>query len=283
MGTTDQKAIQQNRKTLKDYFRAGSQPTSAQFEQLIESTLNMLDDGFSCSRENGVEFSVKGDNDRLLSLFRKSQQMGDPDWAITCRNQDGNLSFVNAKDASHNNSTGSAGSQDKEILTLTNESMVGINNVDPAFQLDVKGTVRSDGRFGRTGQVSADGKPHPITGTLHGCHALEVVAGVGFKKTGRYGMIHAIAMNAFNPTGWLNLFGSPKKIRCSHSWYLSRADRIKLNWVAVKDDQDSHAYRLELKTLRDYGDDVQVRYSVTELWHYPFMDDTLTSTDQDKA
>ena len=52
MGAPDQNEIRQNRTTLKKYFSAGSQPTQTDFEQLIESTLNLLDDGFSCKREN---------------------------------------------------------------------------------------------------------------------------------------------------------------------------------------------------------------------------------------
>lgn len=273
MAAPDQNEIRQNRTTLKKYFSAGSQPTQTDFEQLIESTLNLLDDGFSCKRENGVQIAVTGTGGRLLSFFRTNPPINDPDWAVTCGKQDGSLNFIRTEDASTSNDPGPTARQDKQVLTLSNDSKVGINNAAPAFELDVKGTARFDGRFGRTGTVPADGRSYDITGPLQGCHALEVVAGVGLpgKKMGRYALLHAIAMNSFNPTGWLNLFGSPKRIRCTHSWYLSRADRIKLQWVAVEDGEP-HEYCLKLRTLRNYGPGINVRYSVTELWPYPEMD-----------
>jgi len=262
-----------NRKTLKNYFGMGALPTQSHLEDLVDSTLNIIEDGFSRSAANGVEISLVGEQSRLLSFFREAQ-LDHPDWAITCEAQSGNLNFVHA--GSQHSQDASTQSQDAEtqVLTLTDEGRVGINAPNPEFDLDVNGTVRSIGRFGQSGFVPADGQWHAVTAKLDGCHALEIVAGVGLagKKKGRYALLHAVAMNAFNPTGWLfNFLNAKKNIRCTHAWYLSRADRMKLRWVKA-DSALSHAYRLELKTARSYGDGTKVQYSIIELWPDWFME-----------
>jgi hypothetical protein len=281
-----------NRKTLKNYFALGALPTQSHFEDLVDSTLNIMEDGFSRSAANGIEISLVGEQSRLLSFFCDAQQMEKPDWSITCELQSGNLNFVQiagqtAEDASSSAQDKVDSDQETEnpLLTLTEEGRVGIKSTSPAFDLDVNGTIRSTGRFGRSGVVPADGEWHAITPKLDGCHALEIIAGVGLsgKKKGRYAFLHAIAMNTYNPTGWFfNFLNQKKKIRCTHAWYLSRADRMKLRWVKV-DAELSHAYQLELKTLTSYGDEINIQFSVTELWSDWSMENSQTDSGGSKT
>jgi len=151
-------------------------------------------------------------------------------------------------------------------MTFDGESHIGVNKTDPAHALDVDGVIAAHGRLGANPDnqktVAADGYWHNITGALSGCQAFEVMAGVGSKGTGRYALMNAIAMNTFNPRGWLfNIFNLKKKIKYQQAYYLARGNRIKLRWLS----EDKHYY-LQMRTVCAYGGDVRIRYYLTRLW-----------------
>jgi len=70
-----------NRSTLKRYFRKGALPSEDQFVDLIDSTLNTIDEGFDKTPENGFEISLLGDHPRLISFF-KTAAAKDAVWSI---------------------------------------------------------------------------------------------------------------------------------------------------------------------------------------------------------
>ena len=117
----------------------------------------------------------------------------------------------------------------------------------------------------------ADGEWHTITGRLVGCHALEVVAGVGGRKReGQYALIHAIAVNTFDPRGFFfNFLGRKNRIRATHAYYRGRGDRLELQWERYKDLR--HEYVLQIRTrrtiLNEFGNPVGIGFHVTSLWH----------------
>jgi len=249
-----------NRSTLKRYFREGSLPSEDQFGDLIDSSLNTIDEGFDKTPENGFEISLVGDHDRLISFFRTSAAK-DVVWSINYDKEQDRL-LITKPDAE---------TQTPPAMTFAGDGKVGVNKNDPAYALDVEGVIASHGRIGtyptRQNTVPADGAWYNITGKLKGCHALEVMAGVGREKTGRYALMNAIAINAFNPKGKIfNFLNLKKRIRYHQSYYLSRGNRIKLRWSG-----ESGAYYLQMRTNCDYGGGVQIRYYLTRLW----FDDTM--------
>lgn len=244
-----------NRSTLKRYFQKGALPSEDQFGDLIDSSLNTIDEGFDKTPENGFEISLLGDHDRLISFF-KSSAIKDAVWSINY-DKDQDRLFFKKTDADVNT---------PPALTFAKNGNVGINKIDPDFTLDVHGVVSAHGRIGGNASqritVPADGKWHNITGVLHGCHAFEVMAGVGSKGSGRYALMNAIAINTFNPKGVLfNFFNLKKKIKYHQAYYLSRINRIKLRWF-----DDGEGYRLQMKTNCDYGGAVKIRFYITSLW-----------------
>jgi len=274
-----------DRKTLKSYFSDGMRPTAEHFADLVDSTLNMQDDGFSRSVANGVEFSLVGEQRRLMSFFSKGQAET-PDWTVASDPGNANLTFTWVSEPLSPAPIGDAASKETEehpdVLTLTKQGNVGVHMADPTYPLDVGGAIRAEGRIGtarlparRPGFVPADGEWHPITEALDGCHAFEIVAGVGLAgaKKGRYALLHAVALNTFNPNGFfLNLFGTKTRIKQTQAWYLARGDRLKLRWEKVADQTRSpHQYRLMLKSLTSYGDMIDIQYSITQLWFDPTM------------
>ena len=211
-----------NRNTLKNYFQKGRLPSSEHFDDLIDSALNIIDEGLDKSASQGLKIAQLGESGKLISFF-KDIAVKSPLWSIHLDSSSGNLTFD---------------SDEKEnILTLTSQGRVGINKKDPDYELDVTGIIAGEGRIGRSGdkEVPADGEWHDITEELDGCHAFEIMAGVGGRKgSGKYSLMHAFALNTFNGKG---------NITYHQAHFDSRCNRLKLRWVG-----DTHSYRLQLKT-----------------------------------
>lgn len=287
----------QNRLTLKKFFADGTRPTAENFGDLIDSTLNMKDEGFNKSAEHGFEISTtEKDKNALVSFFRDSDAMT-PLWSIRFDDHDKhNLTFAPAESAD----------AEPEVfgpaLTLSPKGWVGVHTDSPACDLDVNGTMRCAARLGAVPKrlpdvddhgkqsytpidesipVLADGKWHNITDLLTGCQAFEVVAGVSKgkdkngKNSGRYALLHAVALNAFNPTGWLfNCFGLKNRIKCRQSYYRRRSDKLVLRWCVLKPPHKNPSERhfaLQIRSIVDYGKNqegksILIDYRITELW-----------------
>ena len=268
---------ERNRSTLKNFFSEGQRPTADHFTDLIDSNLNMIDEGFSRTVENGFEVSLLEDSDRLISFFESNDPEHDPVWSITLNQERDKLIFKKVNQYS----------PVQNVLTLTSDGCVGVNNDTPQHDLDVSGVVRSKGRMGAyetiKHTVPADGGWHDITGELEGCVAFEVMAGAGGergKHTGKFALMHAIAMNTFNPRGWFfNFLNRKKKIRYTHAYYRSAGNRLKLQWCAT----DGNKYKLQIKSNCDYGSNLNISYHITQLWFDPFMEQSWESgTSNDK-
>lgn len=251
-----------NRSTLKHFFRRGALPSEHQFGDLIDSMLNMIDEGFDKSPEYGVEISPLGNRSGVVSFFRHSDPER-PVWMISLDEASGRL-LIQSRD----------GDDVALRFALSPDGRIGINNKAPEWDLDVDGVVASSGRIGRCEgelKVAADGQWHAITGELTGCQAFEVVAGAGGKEgDGNYALMHAFAVNAYNPSGpFFNFLNFKKRIRYHQAYYRSSSNKLKLRWVAR--DRSRHTYQLELRSNGDYGvtrdhKKYEVRYHLTRLW-----------------
>lgn len=274
-----------NRATLKEFFRRGSLPNEEHFHDLIDSSLNMNDEGFSKSQEHGLEILSQSSRSSLLSFFRY-EDPGRPLWRIALDPVDRRHLHFREQEAGEAQGEGEGVEGSREpILSLGPGGRVGINTGTPESALDVRGFIRSKGREGvvqklpREEQggtpgsekggavIVADGGWKTIAGPFHGCHALEVVAGVGLRRSGRYALLHAIAINAYHPTGFFfDLFRRKKPIRVTQAYHRHRSDRLSLRWA-----DGPGGYLLQLRTRRDYGEGprgkpVRIRYHLTELW-----------------
>lgn len=240
----------QNRNSLKTFFKKGQLPSEGNFFDLIDSMINKVDDGMSKTMEDGLMLSPIGGSQKLVSFYKSIEEKS-PAWSIEINQSDGNLNF--------NNHVGDS------IMTLTNEGKVGINNNNPSFELDINGSVAMSGRIGNAykGKVLADGNWHPILTDLNGCHAFEIVAGIGKKKTGRYALIHAFALSAYGK--------SKNKIDLRQAYYGVRSNRIELRWTGT-----TYSYNLEIRTRNTYDGEFYIQYFISKLWFDQFMDNSLT-------
>lgn len=274
----------QDRPTLKSFFRSGALPTAEEYRDLIDSTVNQVDDGFAKTDSDGLRLNSVGSSLRVLSLY---QGLGTPkpSWVMEHGNTQGVLHFrpdlgKSALDFGTRNKDGTVkeSEQMKAGLTLTRNGQVGVNNENPKWNLDVGGVARMQGRIGITSHkipsVPANGKWQYITQPLTGCQAFEITAGTGGKKgKGRYSMLHAVAMNAYHPRNpILNWLFRRRAIKTQTAMYGSYADRLRLRWVA---DDLPHHFRLQLRTNADFGPNRVVRYYMTSLWLDTTMSESL--------
>ncbi|WP_457333534.1 hypothetical protein [Rhizobacter sp. P5_C2] len=253
-----------NRDTLRSFFGAGMLPTQDHFGDLVDSMLNMSDEGFRKSAENGVEVSTPAGYDALVSFFREQNQRTAL-WSIAYGGEQDQLAF---RPGAVTGRRGQAAAP--PVLSLDPRGRVGIGTTEPRQALEVAGVIASEGRIGRYAAPSlpppvADGEWHDLTGPLEACQAFEVVAGAGRVGGGRFALMHATALNAYNPRpGWLDLIGLRRRIHAQHMWYGRRCDQIQLRWTGSSGRQAS--YRLQVRTRCDYGGDVPIRASLTRLW-----------------
>jgi hypothetical protein len=115
--------------------------------------------------------------------------------------------------------------------------------------------------------VLADGEWHYITDPLEGCQGFEVMAGVGgAPRSGRYALLHAIALSTFNPArGWFSfLRRDRKKIRTTEAYFSGRCDRLELRWLGTSG--DGALYRLAIRSRCHYGAGVKIQFHITQLW-----------------
>lgn len=261
------------RQTLKNYFQSGSLPMEENFHDLIDSTLNTVDDGFSKSSESGFTIASLGKHDGLLGFSRDSNPRHII-WSVSYSDRN-ELRFGNP-DSGKTALTLSANAVDESDSVNTLDAAagrvrVGVNTETPGHTLDVAGTIRSHGRIGSDldgeNSVPADGRWQDVTESLDGCHALEIMAGAADPTKARYALMRAFAQNTFNPSGWFfNFLNLKRRIRYDHACYRSLADRIRLRWTG-----DEHDYRLQIKTRTNYGAGAVIRYYVTRLWFDTYM------------
>lgn len=300
----------QDRPTLKSFFRNGALPSAEHYRDLIDSTVNQVEDGFSKSVPDGLRIHSAGSSLRLLSFYQGAGTP-DPSWVVEHGNLQGALHLRPklGRQALLGRGTGTAetgdgkpaaaprigpaqggdpASPDNEIppgLSLTHDGRIGISHEDPAWRLDVQGVARMAGRIGiptpKIAAVPADGKWHDITLPMTGCQAFEVMAGAGGERYGgRYSMLHAIAMNAFHPRNpILNWLFGRRSVRAQTAVYGSYADRLRLRWVATG---ERHYFKLQLRTNANFGADRVVRYYLTRLWFDSFMQGSMEKGGRDR-
>ncbi len=236
-----------NRDTLKHFFKKGRLPSEENFGDLIDSMLNIIDEGFDKTLEHGLKIYPIGESEKYISFFQRTESRS-PLWSFNVDDRTGAFELRNGAE--------------KPILSINSAGSVGVNTNDPRYDLDVHGTIAGEGRIGtfERGRVPADGLWHDIVEDCTGCQAFEVMAGAGKKGEGRYSLLHAVALSTFN---------SRDSIKSDAAYYGSRCNRLKLKWA----ESENHDYSLQIKTCCDYGEPAQIQYHITSLWFDPLMEE----------
>lgn len=238
-----------NRLSLINYFKKGSAPSEKHFADLIESTVNIVDDGISREGENGFRITPVGRSNRLISFYKNFKQLK-PEWSFNL-DKDGVNGLIIQQE------------ENEPVLVLKNDGNVGIGVENPKSKLDVDGFVTAKGRSGSylNGQVAGDGRWHAVIENLTEPSAFELMVRVdGARGSGRYALAHVIALNTFG--GKTTTDGISK----TSVQYGSYFNRLKFRWSG-----SLYNYSLEVKTARHYGLDPKtgepfsIRFSVTNI------------------
>ncbi|WP_295680061.1 hypothetical protein [uncultured Fibrobacter sp.] len=252
-----------NRSLLKNRFKAGQMPCEEDFIDLIDSMVNMEEEGIEKTRETGLKISQITDSGKLMSFYENSTE-GQPLWQAEMRLD------MNAERSGMHLSTPGV-DEASSVLSLVGpqpdsekkDIAVGIGTREPECELDVHGIIASSGRIGKENEkfkVPTDGKWHDITDEMSGCQAFEIMAGAGGQEDeGRFALTHAIALNVFH---------GHSKINKTQSYYGGRGSRIDVRW---KSGSKKYSFKLQLRVHCAYKDGSYIRYRLTKLWYDNFM------------
>lgn len=261
-----------NRNTLKNFFKNGKSPSQTEFEDLIDSTWNKVDDGIDKTEAEGLKFSPNGQSSKIMSFYEGITDP-DPNWQIAINmDHSKGLSIVqppsndSAERSSHGNVIPSMFFKDGD--DKGHHKRVGIKTFAPKTEFDVAGNLCSNGRIGGfvLGRVPADANWHTIVPNLKGFNAFEIIAGAeGNKEEGNYSMAYAIALNTHGK-GKIKITGS------SYRWFDFR-DKIRFRW------RGSHNnYSLQIRIGKHYfftkGNKYNfIRFHICRLWDSEVMKD----------
>lgn len=230
-----------SREELKKLFRNGKLPSEKDFSELIDSGINKLDDGFVKDNEQGLVIAATGESKRFISFFRRTDDL-DP-FVVVDRSTEGSEALKVTPG---------------NFFLHTNGSLGIGKAADEKYKLEVAngftGMYARSGTYA-TGKVPADGKWHPIITQLNNCQAFEIVARTGVKHSGRFAMMHAIAVSAF---GGRRARNKVKKVCAHHGFFWNK---LNIKWAG-----QLHDYSLLVRSNSNYGFGVHIYYHVTRLW-----------------
>lgn len=233
-----------NRNTLKEYFKRGKMPDQGHFCELIDSTLNIADDGIEKTPDDGLCLAPLKKNGPVISVFKNIQDR-EAAWQISL-DTDGRLSIRQEE-------------EETPLVLLSPDGKIVLNQ--PHTDVEINGTLsarRFDGQ--QKGEFPADGEWHTLPVPTEGCRAYRIMAGCGKLKTGQYALAEALAMHCY---------GKHRKIRTTQSWFGSFFNKIKFRWNGY-----GQKCTLQIRTNRDYGEKIYICYRIVDLWGDPKMDDS---------
>jgi hypothetical protein len=238
------------REELKKYFRNGQIPSETHFAYLIDSVIVQQDDGVSKDEENGYIISPLGSSNRLITFYKNMDQMEPFFYIDRDSHQSASLRFTSGTSSSDEKQ------REESSTFLHQDGSVGFGKrCEPDLRAEFKGFAGMEGRKGtyRHGYVPADGKWHTVAEDLDNCQAFEVMARTGKKGSGKFSIMHAIALSAFGR--------SSSSIRKTRAYYGFFWNKLNLRWSGT-----THNYRLELRANRNYGKGVNIYYNIAKLW-----------------
>ncbi|MEM7185350.1 MAG: hypothetical protein AAF466_01725 [Bacteroidota bacterium] len=254
-----------NRDTLKSYFKNGKRPSEENFESLIDSTINKLEDGISKEPKNGLVLAPEGENNRRTLSFVNKIGSEHPDWSISLVKGDpSGLGIVKP-----------TADDDDDITKLffSDNGHIGVHTNQPVTPLDVNGVLGTKSRMGtyRAGVLPADGQWRDVTEPLSGCKAFEVIAQAGGEAgEGKYALLHATALATHGQR-----INRIRRTQAFFGWFWW--NRLAIRWKREKSPSQESAgespksnynyvYKLQLKTRSNYGKATYIKYHITTLW-----------------
>lgn len=263
----------EGRKQLKKKFEAANIGYES-YRALIDSMVNIKDDGIDKNDEDGLKLSLRSNTGKLLSFY-DDKTINEAEWYVRLNpNNTKGLDFS------------SRYTEDRSLfLTVVNEVVdrrrekrvrVGVGTNKPQFTLDVDGTVAVKTRVGsfKMGKVPADKRWHTILDEgdgLDDCQAYEIIAHINDNDSSRYALTHAIILVSNGPRG--------TTIRATSRYLWGKF----LNRIKFRRKKVAGKYEIQIRS-RDHfgfgrrGENKNVYFRVLKLWDKDFENDNYTET-----
>jgi len=234
-----------NRTKLKEYFEKGNVPKEEHFFDLIDSMVNIVDEGFDKTLDKGLALSPPNSNGYVASIYRNMED-NESRWSIRLEEGTEDLTFRQIDGNS--------------VLAITQDEKIGVGTLHPEYQLHTTKTAGLYGRAGTfsSGEVLADRKWHAITKPLTGCYALEVMAGFGTRNSRKYALLMANAVQCF---------GKKRRIKRLQSWRGFWFRQIRIRWRNTKE-----GLVLQIRSRHNLSESTSISYNVSSLWDNPLME-----------
>lgn len=267
-----------DRKGLSDLFKNGNIPTENDFEKLINSTLNLNEDGFSKNPEEGFVIKPEENFDNLLTFYKHKNDIN-PFFSVA--KDESGAGAIKIVPYSGQTTSNHFQNKDQQQFYFHADGAMGIGQPsEENSKLSVNGFVSMQGRIGNcmAGSVPADGKWHQVmsgndfnsdVNSFDGCQALEIIARVSRPDSSKHAILHAIATSAFGGKR------SYHRIKKTSAYFGFFWNQIRIKWVGG----GANNFWLEIKTASNYCYDgiiPQIDYRITKLW-----DDVFSSPAQE--
>jgi len=226
------------------------------YKALIESTVNLKDDGLEKNEQDGLKLTLTGSSKKLLSFYERMKDS--PSWSV-------GLNMDNQEGLTINEGAGLS------RVFLKSGGNIGVDKTDPNYTVDVAGLVAMEGVVGTfaRGHADADGEWHPILTRQDGCRAFEIIAHINDDDGKRFAITHGIILISKGVKGTRRQI---KMAQAGSKWLWGRFfNKITFRWILNTDDEEGpELYDLMIKSRTHYGlvDDKPKRifYRVKKLW-----------------
>lgn len=250
---------QHTRSELYKIYKGGFHDKA--FEHLVDSGLNIKDDGLGINPEQGLVLTAKGPSKKLASFYQRISDKSTPLWSLALDNERGGkgLNILEGEISR---------------VFIKEGGRVGINTENPNYQLEVNGLVSVKGLVGSfsTGKALADAKWHTMAGmtNMDGCQAYEIIAHVIDEKDKRFGLSIATVIMTYGKRGYRTKVVS---VESGNKWLFGRFwNKIKFKWIIddLNTEPGKLKYMCQIKTKGHFGmldgQPKQIFYRVRRLW-----------------
>ena len=250
---------QHTRSELYKIYKGGFHDKA--FEHLVDSSLNIKDDGIGLNPEHGLILTSKGPAKSLVSFYQKISDKSTPLWTFSL-DSDRQTKGLNILEGGTSR------------FFIKNGGYVGINTENPSYQLDVNGLLAVRGLVGTysAGTCLADSKWHTLANlrNMEGCIIYEIIAHINDSKDKRYGLTIATMMLTHGKKGYKNRVYT---VGAGSKWLWGQfMNKIQMRWVVddLNTEPGKERYMIQMRSRSHYGmldgQPKKIFYRVRKLW-----------------
>lgn len=224
-----------NRASLKNYFKSGEKPSQLAFSNLIDSTVNILDDGLSTSEDTIFKLTANNDSGTVMSIYKKPTDKN-PSWNIYL-NTNGELIFRDSKEI--------------DRMQLSSEGNINLNGEKIFLHSE---NITS----GLLKDCIADGKWKNIISPISGIKMYEIVAVYKSGNSKNITTIQAIASHCN---------GRKRSIKLVRPYSFFWQNKLKLKWKVIKD-KTENTMKIGLYIKSKYSNkNGIIQYRIRQIWN----------------